>query len=87
MASSEVPIVDVDTHIIEPPDTWTSRVSSKWGDLVPYIAWGDGSQVEAWYIGDAVAKHIEGGLSQVADDARRKILYENAAKLYGVVIH
>ena len=28
-------VIDVDTHITEPPDVWTSRVSKKWGDRVP----------------------------------------------------
>ena len=30
-------VIDVDTHVTEPPDVWTSRVSSKWGDLVPHV--------------------------------------------------
>jgi predicted TIM-barrel fold metal-dependent hydrolase len=30
-------VIDVDTHITEPPDVWTSRVASKWGDRVPHI--------------------------------------------------
>ncbi len=30
-------VIDVDTHITEPPDVWTSRVSSKWGNDVPHI--------------------------------------------------
>ena len=30
-------VIDVDTHITEPPDVWTSRVSKKWGDKVPRI--------------------------------------------------
>ena len=30
-------VADVDSHIIEPPDLWTSRISSKWGDLVPHV--------------------------------------------------
>ena len=30
-------VADVDSHIIEPADLWTSRVSSKWGDLVPHV--------------------------------------------------
>ena len=37
---SEIPIIDTDTHVVEPPDLWTSRVSSKWGDLVPHVALG-----------------------------------------------
>ena len=30
-------VVDVDTHLTEPPDLWTSRVSSKWGEAVPHV--------------------------------------------------
>ena len=31
------PVIDVDTHVSEPPDVWTSRVSGKWGDRVPHV--------------------------------------------------
>ncbi len=30
-------VIDVDTHITEPADLWTSRVPAKWKDLVPHI--------------------------------------------------
>lgn len=30
-------VIDVDTHVTEPPDLWTSRTPSKWHDLVPHI--------------------------------------------------
>jgi len=30
-------VIDVDTHITEPPDTWTARMASKWGDAIPRI--------------------------------------------------
>lgn len=42
--------IDVDTHITEPPDVWTSRVSKKWGDKVPHIQQRDGRDL--WCIGD-----------------------------------
>ncbi len=29
--------IDTDTHITEPPDVWTARVSKKWGDRIPHI--------------------------------------------------
>jgi predicted TIM-barrel fold metal-dependent hydrolase len=51
-------IVDVDSHVTEPPDLWTSRVSKKWGDLVPHVEWSDfspqndGKGEFAWFIGD-----------------------------------
>ncbi len=43
-------VIDVDTHVTEPPDVWTSRVSSKWGDLVPHIV--RVGEKDMWMIGD-----------------------------------
>ena len=31
-------VIDVDTHLTEPPDVFTSRVAAKWGERVPHIA-------------------------------------------------
>ncbi|WP_083733881.1 amidohydrolase family protein [Actinomadura sp. CNU-125] len=45
-------VADVDSHIIEPADLWTSRVSSKWGDLVPHVKFHERRQEDYWYIGD-----------------------------------
>ncbi|MFP8873470.1 MAG: amidohydrolase family protein [Myxococcota bacterium] len=46
-----IKVVDTDTHITEPPDVWTSRVSTqKWGDRVPHIKQMGGRDV--WMIGD-----------------------------------
>jgi len=28
-------VIDVDTHVTEPPDLWTSRVPAKWHERVP----------------------------------------------------
>jgi predicted TIM-barrel fold metal-dependent hydrolase len=41
--------IDTDTHVTEPPDTWTSRVSSKWGDAIPHLERVDGRDV--WIMG------------------------------------
>ena len=45
-------VADVDSHIIEPADLWTSRVDSKWGDLVPHVRFHERRQEDYWYIGD-----------------------------------
>jgi predicted TIM-barrel fold metal-dependent hydrolase len=45
-------VADVDSHIIEPVDLWTSRVSSKWGDLVPHVRFHERRQEDYWYVGD-----------------------------------
>jgi predicted TIM-barrel fold metal-dependent hydrolase len=43
-------VIDVDTHVTEPPDVWTSRVSQKWGDLVPHVV--RQGRKDVWFIGD-----------------------------------
>jgi predicted TIM-barrel fold metal-dependent hydrolase len=45
-------VADVDSHIIEPADLWTSRVSSTWGDLVPHVRFHERRQEDYWYVGD-----------------------------------
>jgi len=42
--------IDVDTHITEPADVWTARVSKKWGDLVPHVEKVEGRDI--WKVGD-----------------------------------
>jgi predicted TIM-barrel fold metal-dependent hydrolase len=49
---NEIPIIDADTHVVEPPDLWTSRVSAKWGDKVPHVRWDPLAEEEAWYTAD-----------------------------------
>jgi predicted TIM-barrel fold metal-dependent hydrolase len=47
----EIRVIDTDTHLVEPPDLWTSRMSAKWGDLVPHVEWDEAAGEEAWFIG------------------------------------
>jgi uncharacterized protein len=42
-------VIDVDTHLTEPPDLWTSRVSTKWGDAVPHVETMRGTDI--WLAG------------------------------------
>jgi len=47
-------VIDCDTHVIEPYDLWTSRVSvEKWGDKVPRVRWDENAKEDAWFFGDA----------------------------------
>jgi uncharacterized protein len=41
-------VIDCDCHIIEPYDLWTSRVSSRWGDLVPHVEWNENTRQDVW---------------------------------------
>ena len=46
-------VVDIDTHIIEPADLWTARMSKKkWGDLIPQTRVSESSGVQRWWMGD-----------------------------------
>ena len=48
----EIPIIDADTHIVEPADLWTSRLSAKrWGDQVPHVRFDEESGEELWFFG------------------------------------
>lgn len=45
-------VIDTDTHIIEPYDLWTSRISvKKFGDKVPHVKWDEKEQEDAWFFG------------------------------------
>src|SRR5580704_16888099 len=51
--AQEFKVVDTDTHIIEPYDLWTSRISvKKYGDKVPHVKWDPKKNEDAWYFGD-----------------------------------
>ena len=47
-------VIDVDSHISEPADLWTSRVSKKWGDAVPHIVNEPRSGKDIWKVGGAM---------------------------------
>jgi predicted TIM-barrel fold metal-dependent hydrolase len=52
-ALREIRVIDTDTHIMEPADLWTSRISvKKWGDLVPHVKPDPVTGEEFWYFGD-----------------------------------
>src|SRR5215471_18497322 len=44
-------VADVDSHVIEPPDLWTSRVSKKWGDQVPHVKYHERRREDWWFVG------------------------------------
>lgn len=46
-------VIDADTHVVEPYDLWTARVSTrKWGDKVPHVRRDESSGIDYWYFGD-----------------------------------
>jgi uncharacterized protein len=47
-----VKVIDADTHVTEPADLWTSRVSTqKWGDLVPHVRFSEEKNRYIWVFG------------------------------------
>ncbi len=58
-------VVDIDTHVTEPGDVWTSRVSRKWGDRVPHVK--RLGRTDVWLIGERVI-HAPGVVSAAGFD-------------------
>ena len=46
-------VIDVDTHLTEPADLWTSRLPSRYKDQAPRIVRDQESGVESWAIGES----------------------------------
>lgn len=49
-----IPIIDVDSHVVEPRDLWTSRMSRKHGDLIPQVVFDDVGDEPRWRIGSTL---------------------------------
>jgi predicted TIM-barrel fold metal-dependent hydrolase len=49
---STIHVIDTDTHVVEPPDLWTSRVPAALRDRVPHTRYLPETKEEAWFIGD-----------------------------------
>jgi hypothetical protein len=48
-------VIDSDTHVTEPPDTWTSRLPAKFRDRAPRIVNDPRFNWDVWQIGSARA--------------------------------
>jgi uncharacterized protein len=51
MIAERIPLICADSHISEPPDLWTSRMPSKFGDLIPHVEFDDHLQEDIWLVG------------------------------------
>ena len=52
IGSLDMPVVDVDTHVVEAPDLWTSRLPKKWIEHAPQVRWDDSAETLMWFMGD-----------------------------------
>jgi predicted TIM-barrel fold metal-dependent hydrolase len=57
-------IIDADTHLTEPRDVWTSRVSSKWKDRAPHVERDPDTGDEVWVVDGQRATSV--GMTAVA---------------------
>ncbi len=55
-----VPLVDVDSHIIEPRDLWSKRMTKKYAEVTPEVEWDEEGGVYRWRIGNAGLSTPEG---------------------------
>ena len=51
-ALATTPIIDMDAHVTEPADLWTSRMPKKWVDAAPQLRWSEKSGEDIWMMGD-----------------------------------
>ena len=59
--AKEFKVIDTDTHIVEPYDLWTSRLSAKkFGDKIPRVRWDENAQEDVWYFGDTRLRSAAG---------------------------
>ena len=95
--------IDTDTHITEPPDVWTSRVASRWGDAVPHVKRVGGRDI--WFIRDQTAggpgwttmAGFDGSfpdtplgyddIPKSSYDARARLAHMDAEKIYAQVLY
>src|SRR4051812_4357023 len=47
-----IPVIDTDSHLTEPPDLWTSRMSKKHLDVAPRVVADPATGRPRWKVGD-----------------------------------
>jgi hypothetical protein len=60
-STGAIRVFDTNSHVTEPPDLWTSRVPTKWGDDVPHVLTNPTTGVESWFIRDTAHGSITCG--------------------------
>jgi predicted TIM-barrel fold metal-dependent hydrolase len=77
----EIKVIDADTHVVEPYDLWTSRMSvDKWGDRVPHVRWDEAYQRDVWVTGDEIIGAGGGG----STEGRKESAHKAAPKMDNV---
>ena len=64
-------VISADSHIVEPPDLWTSRAPAKYKDQVPHMV--HGKVLDEWWIGN---EFIQPAASTLVQAQYRNQIYE-----------
>jgi hypothetical protein len=60
-------VIDTDSHAVEAPDLWTSRMSKKkWGDAIPHVKRVPELDSDVWFVGDVPVMAV--GFSVIEKD-------------------
>jgi len=49
--SDSITVIDVDSHVTEPPDLWTSRLPRRFAADAPHVEWDPDRQRDRWHVG------------------------------------
>src|SRR6185437_6242449 len=49
--SDSITVIDVDSHVTEPPDLWTSRLRRRFAADAPHVEWDPDRQRDRWHVG------------------------------------
>jgi len=61
MTRNKYSIIDTDSHLSEPADLWTSRMSkAKWGDDIPRVVFDERNKMDRWLIGGKLMTGVAG---------------------------
>jgi predicted TIM-barrel fold metal-dependent hydrolase len=52
--ATDIKVIDVDTHIVEPYDLWTARIPRSYGDRIPHVVFDETAQKDLWVAGGTV---------------------------------
>src|SRR5438105_1259039 len=55
--SSEL-IIDVDAHVTEPADLWTSRLPRRFRESAPRVVWRDEDREYRWLVGETLLQSV-----------------------------
>lgn len=80
--------IDCDSHVLEPADLWEKYLDPEFRDEAPRSSWNHGYWVtgfghpEGRGYADALDEIL--AIETISEETRRRILWDNAARLYGI---